>query len=64
MRHQQPLASPLLGLGEIPAGLLSAEESQPTTYWFSTLPAHISLTEPVHRAKHRWIIERDYEVLT
>jgi SRSO17 transposase len=38
-------------------------ESEPTKYWFSTLPADTSLTELVHRAKHRWIIERDYEEL-
>ena len=38
-------------------------ESQPTKYWFSTLPAATSLVELVHMAKHRWIIERDYEEL-
>jgi SRSO17 transposase len=35
----------------------------PSKYWFSTLPAAISLTELVHLAKHRCIIERDYEEL-
>jgi SRSO17 transposase len=39
------------------------DDSEPTKYWFSTLPADTSLTELVHRAKHRWIIERDYEEL-
>lgn len=38
-------------------------EPQPTKYWFSTLPAHITLTEFVRLAKHRWIIERDYQEL-
>lgn len=38
-------------------------EAQPTKYWLSTLPAEISLTELVRMAKHRWIIERDYEEL-
>jgi SRSO17 transposase len=39
------------------------DESEPTKYWFSTLPANTSLTDLVHHAKHRWIIERDYEEL-
>ena len=39
------------------------DESEPTKYWFSTLPSDIALTDLVHRAKHRWIIERDYEEL-
>jgi len=39
------------------------DEAQPTKYWLSTLPAEISLTELVRTAKHRWIIERDYEEL-
>jgi SRSO17 transposase len=38
-------------------------ESEPTKYWFSTLPADLPLTDIVHLAKHRWIIERDYEEL-
>ncbi len=38
-------------------------ESQPTKYWLSTLPAETFLTELVRTAKHRWIIERDYEEL-
>jgi hypothetical protein len=38
-------------------------ESEPTKYWFSTLPADLSLADIVHHAKHRWIIERDYEEL-
>jgi SRSO17 transposase len=38
-------------------------ESQPTKYWLSTLPADTPLRELVRTAKHRWIIERDYEEL-
>ena len=38
-------------------------ESEPTKYWFSTLPADLELTDLAHRAKHRWIIERDYQEL-
>jgi SRSO17 transposase len=40
-----------------------ADESEPTKYWLSTLPANIALVELVHLAKHRWIIERDYQEL-
>ena len=43
---------------EWPAG-----ESEPTKYWLSTLPSDIGLRELVHLAKHRWIIERDYQEL-
>lgn len=39
------------------------DEGEPAKYWFSTLPARTSLTQLVHLAKHRWIIERDYEEL-
>jgi SRSO17 transposase len=45
-------------LMEWPAG-----EHQPTKYWFSTVPPNVSLTELVRLAKHRWIIERDYQEL-
>ncbi len=38
-------------------------EKEPTKYWLSTLPADTALVELVHLAKHRWIIERDYEEL-
>ena len=38
-------------------------ESEPTKYWLSTMPAATSLTALVKMAKHRWIIERDYEEL-
>jgi SRSO17 transposase len=38
-------------------------ESEPTKYWFSTIPADLPLSDLVHLAKHRWIIERDYEEL-
>jgi SRSO17 transposase len=40
-----------------------ATESEPTKYWLSTLPADTALGELVHLAKHRWIIERDYQEL-
>jgi SRSO17 transposase len=39
------------------------KESEPTKYWLSTLPAKTSLKSLVKIAKHRWIIERDYEEL-
>ena len=38
-------------------------EPQPTKYWLSTLPAETPLSELARTAKHRWIIERDYEEL-
>jgi len=38
-------------------------ESEPTKYWLSTLPASSTVRELVRLAKHRWIIERDYEEL-
>lgn len=38
-------------------------EGEPTKYWLSTLPATTSMRELVRMAKHRWIIERDYEEL-
>ena len=43
---------------EWPAG-----EAEPTKYWLSTMPADTPLVELVHMAKHRWIIERDYQEL-
>jgi SRSO17 transposase len=38
-------------------------EEEPAKYWISTLPAHTDLKALVKMAKHRWIIERDYEEL-
>ncbi len=38
-------------------------ETEPTKYWVSTLSAQTKLTALVKLAKHRWIIERDYEEL-
>ena len=38
-------------------------ESEPTHYWFSTLPASTPIEELVRMAKLRWRIERDYQVL-
>ncbi len=39
------------------------DEKEPTKYGLSTLPADTALVELVHLAKHRWIIERDYQEL-
>ena len=39
------------------------KESEPTKYWLSTLPEKLPLKSLVKIAKHRWIIERDYEEL-
>jgi SRSO17 transposase len=38
-------------------------ESEPTKYWLSTLPPATKLKALVKIAKHRWIIERDYQEL-
>jgi len=38
-------------------------ENEPTKYWFSSEAANTPLRELVKLAKHRWIIERDYEEL-
>ncbi len=38
-------------------------EAKPTKYWLGTMSATIELRELVALAKHRWIIERDYEEL-
>jgi SRSO17 transposase len=38
-------------------------EEEPTKYWLSTLPATTRLKDLIKMAKHRWIIERDYEEL-
>jgi len=38
-------------------------EAKPTKYWLGTMPARIGLKKLVALAKHRWIIERDYEEL-
>jgi SRSO17 transposase len=39
------------------------EASEPTKYWFSNLPVQTLLKPLVKLAKHRWVIERDYEEL-
>jgi SRSO17 transposase len=39
------------------------EASEPTKYWLSTLPVKTALKPMVKLAKHRWVIERDYEEL-
>ncbi len=41
----------------------AARESEPSRYWLSTLPANTALPDLVGLAKHRWIIERDYQEL-
>ena len=38
-------------------------EAEPTKYWISTLPPNTPLKALVKIAKHRWIIERDYQEL-
>jgi SRSO17 transposase len=38
-------------------------EAEPAKYWLSSLPADTKLTALVRLAKHRWIVERDYEEL-
>jgi SRSO17 transposase len=38
-------------------------EEEPTKYWLSTLPATTRLKDLIKMAKHRWIVERDYEEL-
>lgn len=38
-------------------------EAEPAKYWLSTMPADVALSELVRMAKHRWIIERDYQEL-
>jgi SRSO17 transposase len=38
-------------------------QSEPTKYWLSTLPVGASLQALVKMAKHRWMVERDYEEL-
>ena len=38
-------------------------EAEPTKYWISTLAPATRLKELVKMAKHRWIIERDYQEL-
>jgi SRSO17 transposase len=38
-------------------------EAEPAKYWLSTLPLETKLKELVKMAKHRWIIERDYQEL-
>jgi len=38
-------------------------EAEPSKYWISTLPSNTPLKALVKIAKHRWIIERDYQEL-
>lgn len=38
-------------------------EAEPTRYWISTLPSNTTLKALVRMAKHRWIVERDYQEL-
>ena len=38
-------------------------EAEPTKYWVSTMPATTKPRDLVKMAKHRWLIERDYEEL-
>ena len=38
-------------------------EAEPSRYWISTMPAGAKLKDLIKMAKHRWVIERDYEEL-
>jgi SRSO17 transposase len=38
-------------------------ETEPTKYWLATLPENTKLRDLVRLAKHRWIVERDYQEL-
>jgi SRSO17 transposase len=38
-------------------------DAEPSKYWISTLPPDTGLKALIKMAKHRWIIERDYEEL-
>ena len=38
-------------------------DAEPTRYWLSTMPPKTALKALVKMAKHRWIIERDYQEL-
>ena len=40
-----------------------SSETEPAKYWLSTLPSDTKLSDLVRLAKHRWIIERDYQEL-
>jgi SRSO17 transposase len=40
-----------------------SEESEPTKYWLTTRAVESKLADLVKLAKHRWIIERDYQEL-
>jgi len=40
-----------------------SNEAEPTKYWISTMSEATTLKALVKMAKHRWIIERDYEEL-
>jgi len=42
---------------------VAARGEEPTKYWVSTLPPTTKLKALIKMAKHRWIIERDYEEL-
>jgi len=41
----------------------SRSDAEPAKYWISTLPSATKLKDLVKMAKHRWIIERDYQEL-
>lgn len=56
-----PNAASLNGL--TPARSEPAGQPEPLKYWLLALPADAPLTGLVRLAKHRWIIERDYQEL-
>jgi SRSO17 transposase len=39
------------------------QQAEPIKYWLSTLPENVKLRDLVRLAKHRWIVERDYQEL-
>lgn len=39
------------------------QEPEPTKYWLATLPPETPLKQLARMAKHRWVIERDYQEL-
>jgi SRSO17 transposase len=56
-KHSEPYPEEWL-LIEWPTGV-----DEPTRYWLSNLPAATERHDLVRIAKHRWIVERDYEEL-
>ena len=67
-RSRTPGSSGLRESGTTRGGMVADRmaargEAEPTKYWISTLPPNTKLKALIKMAKHRWIIERDYEEL-